>query len=485
MGQVLQSDKAADAIAIRNPVWLICINVHSRHRANLAHMQEIHAQLRRHGLFNAKVPRFTSYPPANRFSDIVTGDTVSTWQSRMPDGADISLYVHIPFCRRLCWFCACRTQGTKTDMPLVRYVEALIAEIEQVRAQLPQHLRVARLHFGGGTPTILAPDLMERLTTALADQFDLSACDEFSVEIDPVEIDLPRLEQLANRGMTRASLGVQDFDPQVQQAIGRVQSVAQTREAVTMLRDLGVDQLNFDLLYGLPFQTRDSLDQTIDHVLDLAPGRLALFGYAHVPWMSKRQMVIPSEALPGPEARYELFDHARKRLLGQGYVQIGIDHFARPDDALAQALHDHRLGRNFQGYTDDLSPWLIGLGASAISRYPQGYAQNQSATALYQLAVDQNRPATYRGIALQGDDHARAEAIQHLMCYHAIRISDLAHTAPDVSHWLQALTTAYPDAITFDGDLLRIAPWAKPLVRIFAARLGDTRAAEQTFSAAI
>lgn len=448
-------------------------------------MKDLYARLRRHGLFNAKVPRFTSYPPANRFSDQVSGETVDQWQAAMPDGAEVSLYVHIPFCRRLCWFCACRTQGTKTDLPLARYVDALLSEIKQVRAQLPQHLRVARLHFGGGTPTILSPVLMEQVIDALDDAFDMADRDEFSVEIDPVEIDQERLELLVDRGLNRASLGVQDFDPKVQEAIGRIQSVDQTRDTVNMLRDLGVDEVNFDLLYGLPFQTLESLDRTIDQVLDLAPGRLALYGYAHVPWMSKRQMVIPVDALPGPEERYGLFEHARKRLLGQGYMQIGIDHFARPSDGLARALTERRLGRNFQGYTDDLVPWLIGFGASAISRYPQGYAQNQAATALYQLAVDQGRSTAYRGIALTDEDRARAEAIQHLMCYHMVDTAELSQATPDVAYWLDALQSEYPDAMTFDGQTLRIESWAKPLVRIFAARLGDTRAAEQTFSAAI
>ena len=355
-------------------------------------MSDLSSRLRRYGLFNAKVPRFTSYPPANRFSDAVTGETVESWLSTVPSGADVSLYVHVPFCRRLCWFCACRTQGTKTDGPLARYVETLLAEIAMVRAQLPEDIRVARLHLGGGTPTILSPALMDRLLGALDDAFGLGARDEFSVEIDPVEIDAPRLEVLARHGLNRASLGVQDFDPKVQEAIGRVQSVEETRAAVDMLRDLGVTDLNFDLLYGLPFQTEASLDRTLDQVLDIGPGRLALYGYAHVPWMSKRQMVIPVDALPAPETRHALFEQARMRLLGAGHVQIGIDHFARPDDGLARALVERRLARNFQGYTEDRVPWLIGLGASAISRYPQGYAQNQPATALYQAAIASGPP---------------------------------------------------------------------------------------------
>ena len=448
-------------------------------------MTDLYPRLRRYGLFNAKVPRFTSYPPANRFSETVSGDVAGPWLSSVPSGADISLYVHIPFCRRLCWFCACRTQGTKTDGPLARYVETLLAEIAMVRDQLPRDLRVARLHLGGGTPTILPPHLMERLLGALDDRFGLSERDEFSVEIDPVEIDRPRLEVLARFGLNRASLGVQDFDPKVQEAIGRIQSVDETDAAVSMLRELGVEDLNVDLLYGLPFQTEDSLLRTLDRVRDMAPGRLALYGYAHVPWMSKRQMVIPVDALPGPETRYELFETARKRLVADGYAQIGIDHFAHPGDGLARALVERRLARNFQGYTEDRVPYLIGLGASSISRFPQGYAQNQPATALYQAAIVSGRSATARGITLTAEDKARAEAIQQLMCYHAIRLDDQMLRRSEVRGWLEALVEQYPDAMRFDGQMLTIEPWARPLVRIFAARLGETRPAEQSFSAAI
>ncbi|MEM8729849.1 MAG: oxygen-independent coproporphyrinogen III oxidase [Pseudomonadota bacterium] len=442
-------------------------------------------RLRRHGLFNAKVPRFTSYPPANCFDPQVSGQTATEWLAQVPDDAGLSLYVHIPFCRRLCWFCACRTQGTKTDVPLARYVDALIEEIEIVRRALPARIRVARLHLGGGTPTILPPDLMDHLLRGLDGAFGIAGHDEFSVEIDPLEIDCDRLAILTEHGLNRASLGVQDFDARVQEAIGRPQTISDTRDAVDMLRDRGIEDINFDLLYGLPFQTQSSLDETIDQVLEIAPSRLALYGYAHVPWMSKRQMMIPVEALPDPEARFGLFDHARKRLLGQGYLQVGIDHFARPDDGLAVALRERRLARNFQGYTEDGLNWLIGLGASAISRFPQGYVQNQPATALYQMAVGKGDLAVARGIALRPHDHLRAAAIQELMCYNSVRISALPDVRFDAGGWLAALVARYPDALCFDGTTLRVEPWARPLVRIFAAALGETEATEQGFSAAI
>lgn len=444
------------------------------------------SDLRRYGLFDAKVPRFTSYPPANRFTPSVGGDVASQWLAATPENGELSLYIHIPFCRRLCWFCACRTQGTKTDAPLGRYIDSVIREMSMVRAQLPQSVRVTRLHLGGGTPTILPVPLMTKLLNAVAQAFDLSELAEFSVEIDPTEIDAARLSVLADAGLSRASIGVQDFDPRVQDAIGRTQSVAATAETVAMLRDAGIAPLNIDLLYGLPFQTKDSLSRTLDEVLELGPTRLALYGYAHVPWMSKRQMVIPSDALPVPEARFDLFELAQRRLVDAGYLQIGIDHFARPEDGLAVAMHEGRLGRSFQGYTDDRVPRLIGLGASSISRFPEGYVQNQPATALYQTTVGEGRLAAYRGIGLSAVDRAKGDVIEELMCYHEVSLDRLPAATPDVAQWLADLAAARPDAMSFDGKRLVLADWARPLVRIFAAELGETLTSkDQVYSAAI
>ena len=443
------------------------------------------ALLRRHGLFDAKVPRFTSYPPANRFSTEVGGEHRTRWLSGTPDGADISLYAHIPFCRRLCWFCACRTQGTKTDAPLARYVASLLDEAEAVRAALPATIRMRRLHLGGGTPTILPAPLMDRMLAGLDARFGIQELEEMSVEIDPTEIDAGRLAVLAAHGLNRASLGVQDFDPRVQQAIGRLQSVEVTRDTVRMLADVGVTALNIDLLYGLPFQTRESLSRTLDDVIGLNPTRLALYGYAHVPWMSKRQQVIPTDALPGPEMRFDLSQEARARLLAEGFVEIGIDHFARPGDGLAIARDTGRLARSFQGYTDDRVPRLIGLGASAISRFPEGFVQNYSATAKYQAEIAEGRPTAARGVRLSKADRVKGDIIEALMCYHAVSLDALTDPVPEAAEWLRDLVEGCGDAVDFDGNRLSIQPWARPLVRIFAARLGRTVAGAQTYSAAI
>ncbi|MEE3361082.1 MAG: oxygen-independent coproporphyrinogen III oxidase [Pseudomonadota bacterium] len=441
--------------------------------------------LRRLGLFDAKVPRFTSYPPANRFSGDIDVATTQSWLTATPHGSEVSLYIHIPFCRRLCYFCACRTQGTKTDAPLERYVRTLITEIDMVRDQLPVDVTVRRLHFGGGTPTLLSPDYLTALLDALHGSFGLDDLDEFSVEIDPTEVDKARIDVLARYGMNRASLGVQDFDPRVQKAIGREQGFETTRATVDLLAEAGVDEVNIDLLYGLPFQTMGSLEKTIDQVLQLNASRLALYGYAHVPWVSKRQVVIPFEALPDPETRFDLFERAQKLLLGQGYLQVGIDHFARPHDGLARAMIDRRLARSFQGYTDDRVPRLIGLGASSISKYPEGYVQNQPATAMYQGMIEAGRLAAARGVVLTPEDCARGALIEQLMCYFDASLSALHDPYPAAGQWLAHLADEYPEAIDFDGDRLSLRRWARPLVRVMAAQLGQTRTTPDTYSAAI
>ena len=274
----------------------------------------------------------------------------------------------------------------------------------------------------------------------------------------------------------------------MQAAIGREQSQALTETVVNDLRGLGVDALNFDLLYGLPFQTPQTLAATLEAALEMNPGRIALFGYAHVPWMSKRQSLIPTEALPKPQARLALFEQARLTLLGQGYVQIGIDHFARPDDALAQAFYDKRLKRSFQGYTDDRAPWLVGLGASAISTYPQGFAQNIPVTGKYAEQVDQGRPATWRGYHLSAADRLKADLVEQLMCYHAAVLSPAQKANVEIVNNMDRIAARFDEAVSWDGTTLTIDRWAHPLVRLIAVQLvtpEESTTAERTYSAAI
>jgi oxygen-independent coproporphyrinogen III oxidase len=294
-------------------------------------------QLARLGLFDARVPRYTSYPTAPHFGTGVGPGQFEEWIRAIPEGSDISLYLHVPFCRRLCWFCACRTQGTTSDEPVVAYVETLKTELAILKQHLPRGITLSRLHWGGGTPTLLSPYLMQSLAESVFDVAPLAANGEFSVEIDPNEIDDARLDALAAAGMNRASIGVQDFDPLIQKAIGREQSYALTREVAERIRARGVASLNADILYGLPHQTGPRIADSVQKLLTLSPDRVALYGYAHVPWMSRRQQMIPSEAMPTPEERLALFETARQLFVWDGYQEIGIDHFAKPEDGAGTA----------------------------------------------------------------------------------------------------------------------------------------------------
>ena len=431
-----------------------------------------HAFLARHGLFEARAPRYTSYPPAPHFTDLVGASTMETWLRGLSPGSPVSLYLHIPFCRRLCWFCACRTQGVKTDAPLSPYVDALLAEARMVAALLPPGVTVATLHLGGGTPTILPPEMMDRLFDGIRGLFDIRADAEISVEVDPTVLDDARLDALARAGVTRASIGVQDFEDDVQQAIGRPQSFAQTHFAVSGLRARGIAQVNLDLLYGLPLQTGTSLSRTLDQALALEPDRVALFGYAHVPWASKRQVMIREADLPDGPTRLDLFDLAARRFRADGFVPIGIDHFARPDDPMALAAGNGTLRRSFQGYTTDVAPALIGMGASAISCLPQGYAQNAVRTADWQGRVRQGRLATIRGHALSQDDKLVAGMIESLLCTFSLDPARFGPAAQAVRATTQRLHLLWPEATTRSpSGRLRLFDRARPLARLVAMSL--------------
>lgn len=429
-------------------------------------------QLTRLGLFDARVPRYTSYPPSPQFKGGVTPEVVEGWMAAIPADGQISLYLHVPFCRRLCWFCACRTQGTTSVAPVRAYAETLLAEIAMLRDRIAPGVRLSRLHWGGGTPTLLAPDLMTRIAGAIHDAFPLAPGAEFSVEIDPNEIDEARLDALAAAGMTRASIGVQDFDPEIQQTIGRDQSFEVTARAAQMIRARGIASLNADILYGLPHQTPARIADSVQKLLALSPDRVALYGYAHVPWMAKRQVMIPENALPDPVARLELFEVARRLFVADGYDEIGIDHFARPGDGLAVAQREGRLRRNFQGYTDDLAPALIGIGASSISRYPQGYAQNAPATGAHTAKIREGRLSTTRGHVFSAEDIWRARMIEAVMCDFAVDAAEFTRDhglSPAMLETLFAPVRERFGRMVETGPFgLHIPPEGRPLTRMIA-----------------
>lgn len=358
---------------------------------------------------------------------------------------------------------------------MAAYVEVLKAEIALLRQQLPEGITLSRLHWGGGTPTLLNAEQIRDLAAAVTGAFPLAPYAEFSVEIDPNEVGDRRLDALAESGMNRASVGVQDFDSTIQQAIGRIQSFETTKQAIDMLRSHGIGSLNADILFGLPHQTPERMTESVQKLLSLTPDRVAVYGYAHVPWMAGRQSMIRSDTLPTPEARLELFETARQLFLWDGYREIGIDHFSRPADGLAIAQRSGRLRRNFQGYTDDPADVLIGIGASAISRFPQGYAQNAPGTSDYIRAIRTGRFATARGHAFQGEDLLRARLIEALMCdFRICRQEILARfdvSPARLDTLLRATAAAFPGMLQLSPAGLEIKQEARPLTRIIARSL--------------
>ncbi|WP_299360912.1 oxygen-independent coproporphyrinogen III oxidase [uncultured Paracoccus sp.] len=450
---------------------------------------EKESQLTRLGLFDARVPRYTSYPTAPHFKPAIGPADFTQWVQSIPEGAAISLYMHVPFCRRLCWFCACRTQGTQSDEPVRAYADILLAELELLKANLAPGIRLSRLHWGGGTPTLMPPDMMRRVAGAVFDAFPLAEGAEFSVEIDPNEIDDARMDALAEAGLTRASIGVQDFDPAIQKTIGRDQSYEVTAQAARMIRDRGIRSLNADILYGLPHQTPQRIAESVQKLMALSPDRIALYGYAHVPWMAKRQVMIPEAALPDANARLELFQVARDLLVADGYDEIGIDHFARPGDGLAVAQKAGLLRRNFQGYTDDQAQVLVGMGASSISRFPQGYAQNAPATGAHVKAIREGRFSVTRGHAFSAEDIWRARMIEALMCDFAISAEEFTRdhglSAATLQDLFRPVVDRFGDMVHADAAGLRITPQGRPLTRMIAQMFDAYQVDSGRHSAAI
>ncbi len=420
------------------------------------------------------VPRYTSYPTAPHFVPEVGPEQYERWLTELPPGAAISLYLHIPFCDELCWFCACRTQGSRMYYPITRYLAQLEREVARVAGLVGGQHPVSQMHWGGGSPTVLAPGDIRRLARHMRAQFPKLAEAEFAAEIDPRDMTPERVAAFADAGLSRASVGVQDFDETVQRAIGRQQGWEMTRDVIGSLRGIGVSGVNIDMLYGLPHQTQASLARTLEQVIGLAPDRIALFGYAHVPWMARRQKLIDEAALPGPEERQAQFALASRMLKDAGYTAIGIDHFARPGDSLARAHGDGTLRRNFQGYTVDPAEALIGFGASAIGFLPQGYVQNEPVTATYQLRIEHGGLAAQRGRALTLDDRVRRDAIEEILCQFRLDIDRLRARYGDFARPLaetagRLLRQAPEGALESWHGGFRIAPAWRSHTRLVAA----------------
>lgn len=425
--------------------------------------------------YDLRVPRYTSYPTAPHFHPGVTGETYGTWLQTMDRSEELSLYLHIAYCAEMCWFCGCHTKITRKYAPVAAYMDALWGEIAMVAERLPENMVARHIHFGGGSPTILSPEDFVRTIDLLREKFVLKDGAEIAVELDPRTADENYVRAMAGAGVTRASIGVQDFDPAVQKAINRIQPYEVTADVIGWLTRHGVPEINIDLIYGLPLQTLDGLINTIDRAVEFKPKRIALFGYAHVPWMKKHMRLIPDDTLPDTEARWRQYEDGCRRLVEHhGYVQIGLDHFAAPDDLMAIALKENRLHRNFQGYTTDTADTLIGFGASGIGSLPQGYAVNMGEIHLYQKAIKEGRLPIARGIAISEDDRLRRAIIERLMCDLGVDLDQVAarfgRSGSEFGAELASLAPLVEDGLCrVDGNRITVTDDGRTLVRAVCA----------------
>ncbi len=424
--------------------------------------------------YSRPVPRYTSYPTAPHFHAGVGDGTYRSWLRSVAETAALSLYVHVPFCDRLCWFCGCHTKQVLRYDPIAAYLPSVHREAGTVSELLDGRGRVTAIHLGGGSPSMLSPADMLALSTRFRSMFAIDPNTEFSIEIDPNDMTPDRFDGLARAGVTRISVGLQDFDSKVQQAINRLQSFEQTRDVVEGMRQRGVESANLDVLYGLPHQTVATVERTVEQALSMHPDRIALFGYAHVPWMKTHQRMIDESALPDAPQRLEQSQAAADLILASGYVAIGFDHFALPTDKLAQAAVGGRLHRNFQGYTTDDAPALLGFGASSIGTLPSGYVQNVTATGEYMRRIASEGLAVARGIAFSGDDRLRGYVIERLLCDFQVSFDDLRDAfGPSAEGLVQELR----DYATHDADELLVlvadgalvTPRGRPFVRAIAS----------------
>lgn len=376
--------------------------------------------------YDLAVPRYTSYPPANRFDESFGEPDHRRLLARAAgSGGPLSLYVHLPFCAARCLFCGCNVTIARDRARAAGYLTALEGEAAAVGELLGRDRPIVEAHWGGGTPTFLDASQIAELALALRRRLPFAPAAELSVEVDPRHCSGEQLDALAAAGATRLSLGVQDLDPRVQAAVRRVQPLARVQEVVEGARARGIRGLGVDLIYGLPYQTTGSFVRTLESIVRLAPGRIAVFGFAYLPEKLRHQRALPAEALPGPEERWELLAAAIAVLGAAGYAHVGLDHFARPEDPLARAAAAGTLGRNFQGYTPQDGLDLVGLGASAISQLGGGYAQNRHAAGDYQQAVARGGLATARGVVLGAEDELRRHVIHRLLCAGRIDKADV------------------------------------------------------------
>ncbi|HWG57942.1 MAG TPA: oxygen-independent coproporphyrinogen III oxidase [Candidatus Acidoferrales bacterium] len=439
--------------------------------------------------YNRPGPRYTSYPTAPVWKDDFGPDDLESYYARAESAATpLSLYMHLPFCESLCLFCACTVSIQRDKSVALPYLAALQREVEHVSRFVSRARPVVQFHWGGGTPTYLSPAQMEDLFAWTSERFRFSADAEIGVEIDPRVTTQEHLESLRRLGFNRLSMGIQDFEPRVQQAIRRIQPCELTRDLIAAARALGFHSINVDLIYGLPHQTAASFASTVDQTLTLSPDRIALFSYAHVPWLKKQQGAFEAR-LPAGIEKFRIFQLGLEKFLAAGYIYIGMDHFARPDDELAAAQRHRTLHRNFQGYTTKAGADLYGMGVSAISSIGQAYAQNVREVPAYQSAVSARGIATMRGYRLSPDDKLRRAVIGRLLCHAVIDTAEIEREfgisfREYFSAEIEELGRARADGlVALEAGEIRVTPLGRIFIRnvamIFDRYLRDQRMADR------
>ena len=435
-------------------------------------------------------PRYTSYPTAPEWTSDFTHEDYGAALEELGSRSDdpLSIYVHIPFCHEMCTYCACNVVIANNPAIADHYLDHLVKEIEMASKRLGGRQAAARIHWGGGTPTFLVEKQMRRLADALSGAFEQTADSELAIEIDPAVTSSDQIALLADLGFRRLSMGVQDFDAQVQKAVNREQSVDETRGALDEARTRGFTSVNFDLIYGLPYQTASSWDKTIEQVIEMRPDRLAMYSFAYLPKARPHQRKINPEAIPGGKEKLELYRVAWERLVNSGYAPIGMDHFALEDDELARAQHDRRLWRDFQGYTVRKGSETIAFGITAISGMDKAAAQNVRSLSAYQSAISEGRFATDKGLTLTDDDRMRRELITQLMCNFWVDLGDKAEE--NFAEELADLAAFEKDGLLdIDGSEVTLTPTGKLFVRnvamVFDARLKRAGDSKVTYSRTI
>ena len=423
--------------------------------------------------YNRPVPRYTSYPTAPHFQYHLCQEASRARLRAIPENQSISLYIHIPFCRNLCLYCGCHTKVVDHEAPLSAYLKVVEQEIIMAARAIGRRQKVSHIHFGGGTPNFAPIKDIESLLRTISGQFALDDHPVIAMEMDPRILYQDKVRALAKLGVNRVSLGVQDFQPDVQQAVNRIQPYEFVRDCVHWLRSAGIRSINFDMIYGLPLQTPDKIHDNMEKLKTLSPDRVALFGYAHVPWFKEHQKKLEVHRLPGTLDRFAMAETARRDLIKAGYTPIGIDHFAQPEDALAKALKEKRLHRNFQGYTADHEPILIGFGQTAISDYGDAYVQNTDRNRDYRDAVMSGAFPITKACLLSPEDIYRRSVIENIMCYGAVDLLSL----DDANSWADfvwqsatpALAVFAKDGLVSLGDMeMTVTPMGRPLTRLMA-----------------